>query len=284
MSVVVANRSDAPADVERAVSSLWRELLDGDEVIWVDGAGLSPQLPAVRRVRAGGAHGRGRMYGLGLQQATHDLVAFTDSVTELGTGWRTAAGEALAAGARVVGGPVIPTRADPVSTAGFLVEYGAHAVAPYTSATGDVAANNVAYQRSALARVVAPGAPVWKHAVNHGLAALGWHPVAAPGMVVASTKRYGWRDLGPVRAAHGRLYAQQRSVSWSARRRVAATLACAGLPVLALARLASTVRDHPELRRSFTRSVPLVALALTAWSAGEAWGYVAGGGGGNDVF
>lgn len=152
MSVIVANAMVHDCDVSAGASALEAELGTDDEVIWVDRAGLGPprQLSVRHSVKAHRTAGRGHCYGLGLEASRKDLVAFTDSTTVVAAGWRHAAGEALEAGAIVVGGPVVPSV--PRSArgwAGFLAEYGPHAAPPHTSSTGDVAANNVGYQRSA---------------------------------------------------------------------------------------------------------------------------------------
>ncbi|MGH2683997.1 MAG: hypothetical protein ACRDJP_00830, partial [Actinomycetota bacterium] len=144
--------------------------------------------------------------------------------------------------------------------------------------------NNVAYSVPALSRVIEPGEPVWKSIVDRRLAALGYRPIVDRGMRVVSLKRYRWRDLAPARVAHGRLYASQRAIGWPRGQRWLSALLCGALPLVAFARLARRVRPDPELRRQFVKAAPLVALALAAWSVGEAVGYVAGAGNHVDVF
>ena len=274
-SVVVANVCGDPAAVGPCLDALRREAAGGDQVVWVDAAGLVPDA-AVDYVPAA-VPARGPMYALGLAAARHPVVAFTDSATVFGPGWRHAATAALTAGAGAVGGPVLPgPRRSVADAAGFRGEYGPHAAPPFTSATGDVAANNVAYCRAVLAEVLAPGEPLWKSVVDGRLAGRGRRPALVTAMAATSTKAYRWRDLGPVRAAHGRLYGAQRARGWPWPRRVVAAAGCAVLPALAYARLAGRVARTPELRRLLLRATPLVLLALAAWSAGEAWGCLAG--------
>ena len=273
LSVVVANR-DAPRDGRGAAAALARELHPGDEVLWVDrtGAGAPAELAGARVVEAPGGADRGTCYGLGLAVAGNPFVAFTDSRTVVGAGWRPAAVAALDAGATFVGGPVIAS--EPRSRrgwAGFFVDYGPHAVAPYTSASGDISGNNVAYRRDALPD---DGAPVWKHAVDARLHEAGIRPVVIEGMTVTVERDYGWSDLGPARVGAGALYARQRASGWPARRRWLAAVGCAVLPALATARLGRRVRADAHLRPAFVRASPLVVAALVAWSIGEARGYL----------
>ena len=285
LSVVVANVLDQVSEVESALDALERELADGDQIVLVDAAGTAPQRPGVTYVRASPPPSRGGLYAAGLAASTHDLVAFSDSSTEPQPGWRRAAVAALVAGAGVVGGPVMPGHDRTLRTvAGFLVEYGPHAVAPFTNASGDVAANNVAYHRAVLDPVLGPGEPLWKNVVNGRLRARGSPPVLVPAMRVTSTKTYGWRDIVTGRAAHGRLYGAQRSASWTRARRVTAALACAGLPLVGHLRLVARTSGEQRLRTDLVRATPLVVLALLMWSVGEALGYLLGPGSAGDVF
>ena len=277
VSVIVANVCPDEAAIAPGLAALGRELRGEDEVVWVDGVGLAPSAPRMVHVDGAGEASRGPLYARGLAAARHPFVAFTDSRTELQPGWRHALDEAFAAGADVVGGPVLPgSRASMADAAGFLVEYGVHAAPPWVGASGDVSANNVAYRRARLAEVLAPGEPVWKSVVDERLAARGSPPVLVPGMRVVSRKRYGWADVGRVRVAHGRLYSGQRAGDRAWPARLAAAAGCAALPALAYARLAARVAGAPELRALLLRSTPAVLVALAAWSAGEAWGWLAG--------
>jgi hypothetical protein len=269
LTLVVADPGGTRRDAGRVLAAAERELVPNDELIWV-GANAPNGV-----TRVPGRGGRGGYYAAGLAATISPLVSFTDVFTEPAPGWRAAAVGALEAGARVVGGPVEPTLPSSLRTlAGFLVEYGPHAWPPYTNAVGDVSANNVAYERDALLETLAPGGAVWKSVVDGSLRAAGHSPVVVPAMRVTSRKRYGWRDLGPARVQHGRLYGTQRSRTWSRPRACAAGLACAALPALAFARLAPILIANPSLRRRALSASPLVLLACAAWALGEADGYL----------
>lgn len=275
LSVVVANRAAHQAEVAPAVFALASQLTEGDQLVWVDQAGLAPwpTLAGATVVGAPAGAGRGECYGVGLASACNVFVAFTDSATVVAPGWRDAAVAALEAGATVVGGPVSPAGPRSAATwAGFLLDYAPHAVPPFLSATGDVAGNNVAYRREALPDT----GPVWKSDVNSGLRAQGVAPTVAPGMRVTLNRSYRWADLGLPRARSGALYAAQRSRGWRPSKRAAAALGCGALPFLTFWRLWSTVRHDRALRRALISSFPCVAAAVFAWSTGEAVGYASG--------
>jgi hypothetical protein len=285
LSVVVANRLRDRQHVLAGATALAQELeLAHDQVVWVDkaGVGTPPCLAQAHPVTARSRAGRGECYARGLDAASGEYVAFTDSSTVVQPGWREAAVEVLEAGAGVVGGPVLP--APPSSGAdwaGFLVDYGPHAVPPYTNAGGDVAGNNVAYQRDLLP----PGRPaLWKSEVNAGLRAAGIRPVVAPGMRVTALRRYGWGDLGPGRVRSGLLFGTQRAAAWPLAWRMGAAGACAVLPLVALVRLWRRLGPASQLRRPLAANLPAVAYALVAWSVGEAAGYLFGTGDGAGVW
>lgn len=283
LSVVVADATADRSAAQRCAAAIAGELRDHDEVVWLHRPGTTPPSD-VRPVEVAGGR-RGRFYGAGLRRANGELVAFTDSVTEVGPGWRAAAVAALGAGAVAVGGPVLPGPGrSPRSLAGFLVEYGPHAAPPFTSATRDVAANNVAYERALLADVVGRDEELWKTQVDAELARRRCPLVVAEEMRVTSLKEYGWRQLGPDRAAHGRLYGAQRSRSWRTGRRTAMAAASVALPLLALARIARVAGRDPALRSAALPSAPFVLVGLVAWSIGEAAGYVLGDAGEAEVF
>lgn len=275
LSVVVANRMASGDDSLPALAALHRELdASSDQVVWADSAGLAPPASGTptRVVALPSGASRGECYARGLAAVRRPLVAFTDSSTVVQPGWREAAVATLEAGAGVVGGPVLPSSPESATSwAGFLVDYGFHAAPPYTNASGDVAGNNVAYRRELLPE----GRPaVWKSEINARLRARGVRPVVAPGMRVAALRRYGWRDLGPGRVGPGALFATQRGKAWPLAGRIGAAGACTVLPLLALSRLWRRVRHVSELRRALLRSLPAVALALVAWTVGEAAGYL----------
>ncbi len=280
LTVVVADRGlggdGATKAVREASAAALASELDAttDQVIWVSTTGLTPTsaLPALVTVPAPDGASRGDCYRLGLTASCHRFVAFTDSTTTVEPGWRIATLAPLEAGARVVGGPVLPSQPRSRSSwAGFFVDYGAHAAPPYVSTSGDVSGNNVAYRRE----ILPDGAgPLWKSEINARLASSGHRPRLSPGMRVVAHRQYRWSDLSGGRIPSGAQYGIQRSAGWGVGKRLIAALGCGALPGLALWRLWVRVGRQSELRAPFFASLPAVAVALAGWSAGEAWGYL----------
>lgn len=273
LSIVVASFGGGHGDVVGFGRALQRELAVGDEVIWT-GPLDPPGNLTVTRLVPSPEGGRGDLYGHGLAAARHPYVAFTDSDTVLRSGWRRAVDDALTRSV-VVGGPVLPgTAMTTRSWAGFFVEYGPHASPPYLSRSGDVAANNVVFDRAELHAVVAPGDPVWKTEVSARMRDRGITIAVEPGMAVEVTKECGWRELTVSRLAHGRLYGAQQAATRSVPGRLLAALSCGLLPPVAYCRLVRAVSSDERLRREFVAASPFIGLALVAWSIGEAIGNV----------
>lgn len=287
LSVVMINRHGDPTMTREAVEALGRELLPDDEVVWVDRTEAGPPHDARtaearwREVLAEPTASRGRCYALGLAAASGPLVAFTDSTTIVQGGWRAAAFDAVSS-CPVVGGPVLPS--EPKSRrdwAGFLVDYAAHAVPPYRSATGDVSGNNVAYRRESLP---SDAAELWKSQVNAGLAGRGVGACAVAGMCVRSARPYTWGDLVLGRARSGALYGTQRCLTWSRPRRLAAATGCLVLPAVAVGRTGRLLAHDRKLATRLAASLPVVLVAQIAWAIGEATGYLSRRGEGTDVW
>jgi hypothetical protein len=203
-----------------------------------------------------------------------DAVAFTDGSTRLEDGWRAALGLAIDSGADVVGGPVLPAwitgDRDRTSWAGFLAEYAPHAVPPYTSATGDLSANNVGYRLSTVLGF--SGQPFWKSVVDRDLAARGHQLEVAEHMRAVSLRRYSMRDITVRRAAAGRLYGAQLARTLTIRGRLVRIAACALLPFVRVVRIMRTVRGDLTLERQARRAFVHLLVAESAWSLGEALG------------
>lgn len=283
LALVMADTGASEHVAAQALDAACAQLREGDGLAWV-----SDRRPPVEHAadavweHAPRDASRGELYGLGLEWASSTAcgaVAFTDSGTQLDCGWRSALDHALARGADVIGGPVVPgsgarpaARRTNASWAGFLVEYAAHAVPPYVSASGDFSANNIGYRLELVARY--RGLPFWKSVVDRELRDEGHRLELAPSMIASSLRDYSSRDLTIGRWAAGRLYGSQIAPRWPARRRVLRALACLVLPAVRLLRLARSVHREPVLRSRLRRSAAVVAVAELAWSAGEACGYL----------
>ena len=281
LALVVADTGTPFDTAEHALDAASGQLDPADCIAWVS----EREPPAVEKTpiwcAAPSGASRGDLYGVGLRWATTtncDVVAFTDSATKLEPEWRVALDDAMSRGAVVVGGPVRPGAREgfprtTASWAGFLAEYAVHAVPPYVSETGDLSANNVGYRLAAIGG--AHEGPFWKSVVDRELSAEGHALELVPDMTTTSLRSYCYRDLTIGRMAAGRLYGAQAGGASSLAHRLIRVAACAALPFVRLARIARTVRHDRPLASVFWRSLLLLVVAETAWSLGEAVGYLA---------
>lgn len=236
----------------------WRARCPG--VRFTDGAGLTvPQ----RRLR-------------GVEAAEAPVVALLEDTSIPAPGWMDAVRAAFA-DARVVAASG-PVSVDPAlgarAQALACTEYGRS----FPRRLARPAGNNLAYRRAALLEALAGGEHGLMESEAHEALARGGGRIAlCPQMAVV----YAAPDPRGIRIRtrfhHGRLYAGERSRRWRWTSRAAWAAGSALLPALlagrSLAAMASAVR--PALW-------PPVAFWIcameTAWAAGEAAGYLAGGG------
>jgi hypothetical protein len=144
-----------------------------------------------------------------------------------------------------------------------------------TSLVHDVAGDNAAYRRAALAGcVTAMRDGFWEVLVHEQLVTQRRAILWEPAMLVEFHAAGKLRDLARTRYEHGRHYASTRRGNRPATRALRA-LTAPVLPLVLLARIHGRVRSkQPAWRGRFWRSLPALAVLVTAWSLGELSGYV----------
>jgi hypothetical protein len=218
------------------------------------------------------------LLGAGLARATGPIVAVTDGTTIPGSNWIRTLREAHRADRVIVGGAVMPpTGGSVVDWAAFWCDYGPFMPPMRRAPARVVPGNNVSFRRSALehGREFATGA-FWKTFWCERLRAQGFALVTEPDAVVRDAKT---NRLGPLlseRFRNGRCYAAMRSRQVPAAMRVCYAAGSPILPVLLLARTARPALGKRGFRARLLAALPLIALTVGAWSAGEAVGYVVG--------
>lgn len=229
----------------------------------------------------------------GLRQATSELVAILEDTSQPDAGWLAAVAAAFtdaatgAASGPVSIDPALPARAQALGCVeyarfhprlfGRLALGGARPDG--TRPVSRLPGNNLAYRRSAILGVLQPGgAGLLESEAHAALMARGLVLALQPGMGVT----YRAADPRGLRLAtrfhHGRLYAGARSAAWPMPRRMAwagaAALLLPGLLIArALAAMLTAVRP-----RSWAAAAPWICAMEASWAAGEATGYLAGGG------
>lgn len=220
--------------------------------------------------------------GAGLAAARGDVVLLTEDNCVARPDWVTRMLEDFAtSGADIVGGTMgnaHPGRA--VDAAAYFAEYGFFGegrATPGGGASPMVTGANVGYRRAVVdeaARLACAGE--WEGVIHHQLVARGARVSLARGAVVDQNLHYTIAGFCRDRFEHARVYASVRAASWMSGRRLMMAAATPLLPALL------TWRAWQSAGRvegsGFFPALPCTLLFFSAWAAGEAVGYLRGGG------
>jgi glycosyltransferase involved in cell wall biosynthesis len=183
------------------------------------------------------------------------------------------------AGHPVVGGPVRNVVTKRLRDwAAFFCEYSEH-MEPVPS--GDVptlTGVNVSYDRAAIAAIedlLLEGR--WETYLHPRLVESGFHLFSDPELVIEHAKDFGFREFASQRWHYSRSYAGMRNADLGSKRALYA-LGSPLLVPLVSSRIVRNVWRRRQHRRELLLAVPLVVVYVTIWAAGEAFGYVFGGG------
>jgi hypothetical protein len=284
VSVVIGAPAVSPA-LATCLEAL-REQHEADVEVVVAAAGRGPLLERLERDHPdavfvpcpAGAH-LPELLGAGLARATGAILVVTDGTTIPDSDWIRAHREAHCADRVIVGGAVAPPAGGSVvDWAAYWCDYVAFMPPIRKAPTRVIPGNNVSFRRSALehGREFAAGA-FWKTFWCERLRAQGFALVMEPGAVVRYAKTNRLAPLLSERFRNGRDFAAMRSAQVPAAMRVCYTVGSPILPVLLLARTARMALGKRGFRARLLAALPLIALAVGAWSAGVAVGYVVAG-------
>jgi hypothetical protein len=188
--------------------------------------------------------------------------------------------DGIEAGATGVGGPFdLAPHTSVTDWAVFYLRYSAflHAPARRGVAT-EIAGDNAAYRRDALDRHAASfGEGFWEVDFHHRVRAEGGTLALVPDAAVTFGRSFPFGTILRQRFVHGRHFGAGRVAS-GARRAWQVVLAAPVVPLVLVRRIAARVLPHPRHRRRFALALPASLALAAAWSAGEAWGAVAGAG------
>ena len=187
--------------------------------------------------------------------------------------------EVHAEGARVVGGSVENAATGTiVEWASFLCEY-SQCLAPEPGPADWLTGNNVTYRRELLGdhrNVIAEGR--WENRLHDALRESGVELTSRPEIRVGHKKHFGLGEYLSQRYLYARSYAGMRVEGAGPGRRLGYGAAALALPPLLFYRTIRGVLASGRHRSELVRSLPLIALFVTSWAAGEVVGYVAGSG------
>ena len=176
--------------------------------------------------------------------------------------------------APVVGGAVENAARDRlIDWAAFLCEY-SHCLLPLPAGPSSwVTGNNVVYPRALLQAHRQELTPDrWENHLHDALRKEGVTLLCRPDIVVGHKKHYTVGEYLTQRYLYARSYAGARVAGAPLQRRVAMGFAAMALPPVLFARVVSRVVSKRRHLTQLALSVPLLALFVCSWAAGEVVG------------
>jgi GT2 family glycosyltransferase len=283
VSVVVASNRDKPL-LQACLGSLLgqcqrlkAELLVARAGTPADIAGLAKTYPSVRFIAAPVDASIPQLRATGMAQASGDVVALTEDHCIADENWVEALVQTAHSDADVVGGGMDNARRSRVvDWAAYFAEYGFFSTERPERKSGPplLTGANIAYTRPVIADVIGWAQEgEWENVAHDRLVTRGSILRFARTAAVYQNQTYSVRAFCVDRYEHGRDYARKRLTEGSANRwaLIAASPLLPPLLTWRVARAAARSRWG-----TFMRALPATFLFLTAWSVGEAVGYLRG--------
>jgi glycosyltransferase involved in cell wall biosynthesis len=284
-SVVIASKVDLHF-LEQCLRSLEPQVAEAgaETIVVADGAAdradeIRRRFPWTRVVHQTGRSSVPHLRLVGVRAAQGEFVAVIKERCVAEPGWLR---EAQAAHSRgeygAVGGPVLDDNYQRLTDwVVYLCEYNGY-LPPFPDAEySDLNGANIAYRRSILlahADLLDKG--FWEATLHPVLKAKGIRFRAVPRMVVRQCGAFPFGYYLRQRYLFSRAFAGARKDTLALARRAAYLVAAPAVPLLLLLRMARRVARDGRLKREFLRTLPLIAVALTVYAAGEWVGYAAG--------
>lgn len=280
MSVLVAAWPDARG-LRECLEALEPQRDPADEVVVVACFERPPEIelaaPWARWTRAAPGLLVPHLWGLGVGAARGDVIALTTAHFIPARDWievlRTSH---VLRGEPAVGGPIEPPRGGPVvAWATFFVRYANYLGLETEQDVPDLAGDNASYKRAALAaHADFLRAGFWEHPLHRRFRAAGARLRFVPQMRVRLAESLGFLAFASQRFRHGRQFGSERVSGAGRALRLGRLLSSPLLPVILLARIVTRVARDGRLAGRFLWSLPVTLAFLSAWSLGEASGYI----------
>lgn len=282
LSVVVAS-AHAPEILERCLLALVPQVEEGEAQVIVAGTATAEQqarYPAVLFLPFPPGTTGPALWGAGIEHASGHLIAVTETLTIVSATWVRDVLTAWDPARPIVGGAVEPVPEQSlVSWGAYFCDYGQFMRPLARGEAEELPGNNTVFDRALLDRVPAFTRPsFWKTYWCRALQSEAVPLAADDSFTVYNAKTYRLSAFLKRRFYHGRCFAGMRLTQLSPAQRA---LYAAGTPLLPAILLLRTLRRLVPKRRyvgKLAASLPVIALAVGAWSVGEAVGYIAGAG------
>ena len=240
---------------------------------------LGKAFPGVRFLGAPQATPIPQLRGLGMADATGDIVALTEDHCVADEHWVETMLQNAQDSADVIGGGMGNAQRDrTVDWAAYFAEYGFFSNTRPKRLSGErplLTGANVAYKRHVVSEVIEWAKQgEWENVAHSRLLAQGSAMRFIGSAAVYQNKNYQFGEFCVDRYEHGRDFARKRLVEDPSSSRWSLLLVSPLLPPLLTWRVA--VAAGPARWSTFLRALPTTFAFLTAWSIGEAVGYLRG--------
>jgi GT2 family glycosyltransferase len=281
--VVASNRSRALLNA--CLASLIPQCERASAELIVARAGTAAELaelraatPAVRFVAAPSSASIPQLRGLGMAESTGDIIALTEDHCVADEAWVETLLQHAQGPADVIGGGMgNAQRERAVDWAAYFAEYGFFAETRRDGNTDRplLTGANVAYKRRIVSEVVEWARQgEWENVAHSRLLARGSAMRFVRSAAVYQNKNYRFTEFCVDRYEHGRDFARKRLVEQPDSHRWLLLCVSPLLPPLLAWRVARAAA--PARWTTFLRALPATFVFLTAWSVGEAVGYLRG--------
>ncbi len=221
-----------------------------------------------------------RMRATGFRHARAGAVAVIEDHVLVPADWAHKLLSSLNSGADVVGGSIHNAATTTlVDRAAFLCEY-SHLLMPAAGmSVRSLPGNNVAYRRTrAEPYVTLLDEGQWEDQFHQAMRRDGIALTSRPDIAVGHKMHYSMMDYLSQRFLYSRALAGMKRADMPMAQRVLRAVGSFALPPILLTRIIRRVRASARHRRDLIPALPLLAMFVGAWAAGEAVGYATGAG------
>lgn len=286
ISVVVVSVAGLPT-LERCLRALENQHCEADyEIIAVlsgkraNAAQIRPTFPRVKLIECPERKGIPELRTMGAAQAAGEFIAFTEDRLVADANWLSEIIKAHRCGADVVGGAIEPDGIrGPLDWAVYLCEYCYLMLPVPHGEVGGVGGNNVSYRRELLSSLdESVRKTSWEFFLYEELRRKGIKIFSSPTIIMRKKIEGDLFYALAQRFQFSRSFAGMRRQRISAASRFTHIIAAPLLPPLLLWRISQQVFVKQRFRQEWLSSLPLLALLMLSYVAGELTGYLLGGG------